>query len=278
MPHLVARIRSAKGTEASKLKMVLSSKAIYKLDDDLTSPIPYEPDHNLDPDAWFGIKEFSKKPYFLDWLGRPFASIDYEQLSALDGKRIDYICAYQNDGVYCFQKIGKSHYLSKRIFISMGDEFSLESDKVFLIVNESPDAIYLKKEDTLFFRSLPTIASIFKGIDVLYREATEAEATQFLRSSFIALQDGFSAQKVSKPNRHRISMAIETMGAFELAQQQEVLTYIRGYCPTLSYQNGAFSIGTDQELKMLLYGIEQRYYTTPITKEKRLANSVLTIV
>lgn len=278
MEHLIARIRSTKGTEASKLKKVLSDQTIYKIEDDLASFVPYEPDHNLDPGTWFGIEKFSEKPYFLDWLGRPFASADYDQMSALDGKRIDYICAYQEGNVYCFQKIVKSHYLSKRMFISIGDEFSLESDKIFLIVNETPDAIYLKDQDTLLFKSLPTITSIFKGIDILYREATEAETDQFLCKSFIALRDGFSTKKVSKPNRHRISMAIETMKKFDDEQQQEVVTYIQGYCPTLSYQGGSFSIGTDSELKLLLYGIEQRYYTTVITKEKRLANSVLAIV
>ena len=30
-------------------------------------------------------------------------------------------------------------------------------------------------------------------------------------------------------------------------------------------------------MKYLLWGIEQRYYTTPITKEKRVANSVMKI-
>jgi len=278
MEHLIARIRSVKGTEASKMKKVLSGHTIYKIRDDLTSFVPYEPDHNLDPGTWFGIEKFAEKPYFLDWLGRPFASADYDQLSALDGKQIDYICAYQEGNVYCFQKIVKSHYLSKRMFISIGDEFSLESDKIFLIVNETPDAIYLKNPDILLFKSLPTITSIFKGIDTLYREATEAETGQFLCRPFIALRDGFSAQKVSKPNRHRISMAIETMEKFDDRQQQEVVAYIQEYCPTLSYQGKAFSIGTDNELKSLLYGIEQRYYTTIITKEKRLANSVLAIV
>lgn len=277
MEHLIARIRSIKGTEASKLKKVLSAKTIYKIDYDLTSFVPYEPDHNLDAGTWFGIERFSQKPYFLDWLGRPFASTDYDQLSALDGKQIDYICAYQEGNIYCFQKIVKSHYLSKRMFISIGDEFSLESDKILLVVNDTPDAIYLKDQDILLFRSLPTITSIFKGIDTLYREATESETGQFLYSSFIMLRDGFSAQKVSKPNRHRISMAIDTMEKFDRTQQQEVITYIQDYCPTLSYHNGAFSVGTDNELKLLLYGIEQRYYTTIITKEKRLANSVLTI-
>ena len=36
-----------------------------------------------------------------------------------------------------------------------------------------------------------------------------------------------------------------------------------------------FDIGSEKELKELIYGIEQRYYTTEIGNEKRLANSVI---
>ena len=38
-----------------------------------------------------------------------------------------------------------------------------------------------------------------------------------------------------------------------------------------------FEISSEQNLKMLLYGIEQRFYTTLIGDEKRLANSVISL-
>ena len=38
-----------------------------------------------------------------------------------------------------------------------------------------------------------------------------------------------------------------------------------------------FTIESENDLKSLLYGIEQRYYTTLLGNEKRLANSVTTI-
>jgi hypothetical protein len=37
----------------------------------------------------------------------------------------------------------------------------------------------------------------------------------------------------------------------------------------------SFEVGTEDELKMLLYGIEQRFYTTIVGGEKRIANSVV---
>ncbi len=39
----------------------------------------------------------------------------------------------------------------------------------------------------------------------------------------------------------------------------------------------SFNIGSEENLKQLMYRIEQRYYTTPIGNEKRLANSITTI-
>lgn len=38
-----------------------------------------------------------------------------------------------------------------------------------------------------------------------------------------------------------------------------------------------FSVGSEDDLKMVLYGIEQRFYTIPIGGEKRIANSVLAV-
>ena len=61
----------------------------------------------------------------------------------------------------------------------------------------------------------------------------------------------------------------------------KMLDYIDGYCGeqrlTFDRENQKFEISNDDELKILLYGIEQRFYTTPFSHEKRLANSVLAI-
>ncbi|MDU1029654.1 MAG: hypothetical protein E7A50_09265, partial [Clostridiales bacterium] len=56
-----------------------------------------------------------------------------------------------------------------------------------------------------------------------------------------------------------------------------MLVYINDYCQekvSFDAETETFSINSDDELKYLLYGIEQRFYTTPFGKEKRLANSV----
>ena len=113
-------------------------------------------------------------------------------------------------------------------------------------------------------------------MDFLYKEATQEEVEEFLCEPFIGLSDGYEASKVSKPNRKRIALAVESFSQLEHHEKNQMLDYIHDYCEGISYDEGErrFSISTDEELKYLLYGIEQRFYTTMLGKEKRLANSV----
>ncbi|HEB4103599.1 TPA: ATP F0F1 synthase synthase, partial [Acinetobacter baumannii] len=55
-----------------------------------------------------------------------------------------------------------------------------------------------------------------------------------------------------------------------------IFDYIQDYCTELKFEKSTknFEISSETEMKFLLYGIEQRFYTTVYGKEKRLANSV----
>lgn len=70
-----------------------------------------------------------------------------------------------------------------------------------LVIKDIPDAVYIIKDDKLIFRTLSSISNIFKGIEDLYREATNTEVQQFLESDFIDLKEDFLSEKVSIPNR-----------------------------------------------------------------------------
>lgn len=50
---------------------------------------------------------------------------------------------------------------------------------------------------------------------------------------------------------------------------------IGDYCPELKVAENSFEIGTEGDMKKLLFEIEQRFYTTPVGREKRIANSVI---
>jgi hypothetical protein len=119
--------------------------------------------------------------------------------------------------------------------------------------------------------------SLFDGIDELCREAMDDEVNNFLGYHFIKLTQGFTADNVGANNRKRIAMAAETLNRFSPCEKDKVFGYIKDYCPDIAIGDNKFNIHNEDSLKRLLYGIEQRYYTTPIGDERMLANSVIPI-
>lgn len=270
MNHLLAKTRGRNGGYFK----VISNSEIYVLPDDLDNRREYDSDYKLEDDEWFAITEFSEKEYCIDFLTRRFISTDYNQLPRAQYTNIEYLVAYQT-GYYCFQKLTSSQVINRRYF-SMSEQPELITDAPIILINQFPDAIYHKASDTLYFKKLTSITTIFKGIYELYREATQEETEEFLENDFINLADDYSAENVKKANRKRIAMARETIARFTPAEKQDIFGYIREYCEELVFDenDSNFSVSNEEDLKKLLYGIEQRYYTTRIGGEKRLANSV----
>lgn len=272
MNHLIAKVKTRQKQNVYKL---ISDITVYDIAPASFQLVDYETDHNLDQDSWFKIDNFSGKEYCVDLLKKTFISTDYNEISGAHFKKIDYLCAVQSNN-FCFQKINNSAFLKKKI-LCFGESIEIEENASRLFINSEPDAVYIKDTDTLAFKNLATISSIFRGIDILYKEATNDEVTSFLGQSFIQISNGYGLDKVSKPNRSRIALAMDTLASFNDGNADDIISYINEYCGSkLRYDDNkkVYDIANDEELKFLLYGIEQRYYTTPIGKEKRLANSI----
>lgn len=273
MNHLLAK---TKGRTGNFFK-VISDEQIFAHPDDLDNPVEYNSDYKLEDDEWFAIEEFSEKEFSIDIITRRFVSTDYNQIAVADYPKIDYLMAYQT-GVYYFQKLSSSQIIEKRYF-TISQEPELVNNQRIIVIDRFPDAVYIKSEDTLYFKKLTSITAIFRGIDELYKEATQEETEKFLENKFILLADDYSAEKVKKANRKRIAMAMETLNKFSKKDKRDMVGYIKEYCDDLNFneREGNFSISNEEELKKLLYGIEQRYYTTLLGGERRLANSIITL-
>lgn len=273
MDHVLAKI---KATGKKKIFKLLSDKTLFdNVTTNLNSCVAYNPDHNLDEDSWFKIEQFSETKYCLEFLKIDFVVTEYDDLPKPQFVQIAYLCAVQN-GNFFFQKITPSQFLTRKM-IAFGEAAALEKSDKRLVINKQPDAIYLKDSDALVFRNLATISSVFKGVDELYKEATDEEVVQFLKEPFVKPQDDFSSSKVSKPNRKRIALAMNTLASMQDKERKEIFSYINEYCSEnlrIDKKLHTVQVSTDEELKLLLYGIEQRFYTTPVNKVKRIANSV----
>ncbi|ELA9294486.1 MULTISPECIES: ATP F0F1 synthase synthase [Vibrio harveyi group] len=273
MDHVLAKV---KGLRKKPYRKLISNSSLFDVVQvDVNTCIPYDPDHNLDEDAWFKVDGFSQRDYCIDILKSQFDSKDYDDLTKEQFGKIGCVFSVQSGDFY-FQKVTPSLFIRRKT-VAFGEVATIEENANRLVINGKPDAIYFAQSDTLIFTSLATISSIFKGIDALYKEATDQEVEQFLEEDFIELSDDYNLEKVSKPNRKRIALAMDTLDAMEPNERDQMLTYIHSYCDQklrFDKDNGKFEINTDDELKYLLYGIEQRFYTTPLSHERRLANSV----
>ena len=275
MDHVFARVKRLRKNPIFK---IISDHTLYEnINVDLDGCVAYIPDHNLDEDCWFKIENFSAHEFCLDFLKMDFISADYDELPRAKFADMAYLFSIQGEDFY-FQKVQSSQFIHLK-FICLGEVVEIEESQRRLVIKQLPDAIYFKRNDVLVFRDLAGISSIFSGIDVLYREATDQEVGLFLAKPFINAA-GLSSEKVSKPNRKRIALAMATLEKMDDAAKDLLFEYIHEYCEgKLAFDQASkkFTISKDEELKQLVYGIEQRFYTTHVSKERRLANSVLAI-
>lgn len=277
MNHVFARLTR----QRKNLFNVLSDNQLFKdINFDDIDVIAYTPDHNLDEDSWFKIEKFSEQDYFPEFLKDDLDSKYFKNISKEDYKKIKLLISSQNGDLY-FQKVIPSFILKKKGFLSFGESVEFQQYENMITINELPNAIYFSDKNILIFKDLSTISSIFKGIDELYREATDEEVTKFLEQDFILLANGFLADKVSKPNRKRIALTTQSFNEMSEQERKDILEYIKEYCDeiTLKYDWEAkkFCIENDTQLKYLIYGIEQRFFQTLVGKEKRVANSIIPI-
>lgn len=243
--------------------------------------VAYDYDYNLDDDTWFKIENFKNQdfcPEFLDNStlsdSKTFSEIKNQEINI---EKLKYLVSCTDNALF-FQKITGSLLLKKKHLLTIcRNSAQLYEPQDLLVIKDIPDAVYIIKDDRLIFRNLSSISSIFKGIGDLYREATNTEVQQFLKSDFIDLKEDFLSEKVSIPNRKKIASVQDRLNNMTLDQRQELLNYLAEYKNNILKFNADGSrveISTDVQLKHLLYGIDERYYTTVLGKEKRLANSV----
>lgn len=256
-------------------KNIISNELEFFTLPDLTNNYEFTPSYKLNDGEWFAINNFSNKHFCIDLLINELDTTAYKEISNTDFHNISYLCAFQDKGtIIHFQRVFKRSILEKKTISWLGSSTTINDSPKQIILSENADAIYMKNEDTLFFRKLETIAPIFPGIATLYREATNDEIENFLKLPFIKISNDYSVERVGKANRQRISLALDDFNNLNSDQKEDIFNYTSSYYPQLNYDGTSFTINTDEDMKHLLYGLEQRYYTTPVTNEKRLANSV----
>jgi len=272
MNQLFAKIPSGKSQSIFKLNSGQEFFLPIELSEDCL--IPYEANHNLDKECWFIITNFSTKPFFPDFLKQDIVSADYNLMPKDKIGKILFIFSTQKDEVY-FQRITPARFIRRTFFFDFSSSFEIRNLEHGFLLNKQADAFYSKKIDSLIFKSLEKISPIFNGIANLYREATKEEIDKFLKSPFLLLKEGYNSEKVGKNNRKRIAMAVDKLKSLSESEKLDLFHYTAKYYKKAVINEGNihFEIAGEGDLKHLLYGMFEKYYTTPVSNEKRIANS-----
>lgn len=272
MNYLLAKKKKTNNT----YYLVLTEETpIFKIPLDLKNPKNFDNNYKLEDDEWFGIKDFSQSNYSIQLVQQVFNSAEHHQIKNNEFKNIRFFCSVQEEEHYCFQRFSYSTVINKKWFNLTGEPI-LKTEQPIIIIKDIPDAIYVKSENTLYFKKLIDIKPIFPNVFELYKEATDTETKKFLDNNFIQLSNNFNKDDVKSANRKRIAMAQETLSKLKPKEKIQIHNYIKDYCPELNFddQNNTFEVSSEETLKLLIFGIEQRFYTTIVGKEKRVANSI----
>jgi len=271
MNILIAKLKSR---QSEFLKVMSSSGVIWEFPD-IANSVDYSPAYKLEDVQWFKLDNFTSRSFANGIIEDGFDSTTYNQIAKEQYSTISYLCGKQDKNYY-FQRVTPSLFLSKKWF-TISDAPVLESEKPIIILNPIPDAIFDKNANILYFRDISKIKPMFDGIESLFREATQEEVETFFENDFIKIGEGYLLESVGTLNRKRIALAIETYNKFSDPEKKEIIKYTKEYCPDVPIEGDSFSIEAEEHLKQVCFGIEQRYYTTRIGHEKRLANSVLAL-
>ena len=256
--RVIAKLKN-RGRSADSFCQIFNDQVVYGVPS-FDNCIEYDDERKLEDDQWFCIDAFSNKDYCPEYLKNPLQSL-YSSIERNDYKRIDYIFGtMDNENILWFLNVTPGRYIKNPIIQLLNNEPKL-------IENESD-------VDKLYFKNLSLITSLFKGIEVLFREATNDEVTEFLESAIVDMGEGYESDMIKTQNRKRLKAAKEKYESFSDEQKLLLDEYLHDYCPELEKTDNGYKVNNEVEMTKLLNGINQRYYTTPVDKERRLANSV----
>ncbi|PME09152.1 hypothetical protein BCV44_04620 [Vibrio cyclitrophicus] len=270
MTHLLAYT----GPRLGGLHKILSTDSTVFEVPNLESTFEYSPSTTLDVGEWFVIENFTDCDYKNDFVSKsiPINTTSLNQLPVDKYAKITYLCSEQ--GQYkLFQKFVSSQFINKRWFEI--DEPSLKTDSKIISFSDSPDAVFCSIENKLYFRDIAKAKAIFKGIEALYREATTEEVESFLQKDFIDVAPEYNADSVKVPNRKRIALIMDQISEYTTEDKTALFSYINTYIPTMEAVDGKLRISSEEDLKHVLFGIDERYYTTDRSRTQRIANSIV---
>lgn len=259
-------------------KKILSQaeEIIPIFDDNQISSVEFTNDYKLDEEEWFKISAFSESSFAIDLCSSSHSTASLMELPTNEFCKIKVLVIKQSNSLY-FQRILPSLYISsKKILWTISGTPSIVEQPEHIEIKNVSDAVYQSSTDILYFKDLARVKPIFPGIGSLQREATQAEVNEFMSINVIEMKNNYSSDKVDVPNRKRITSILEKYTELD-ENKKEVLHDYAVKNSGVEVADGKFQLTSNEDLKKLIFALDQRYYTAEIYDENRVANSIKVI-
>lgn len=239
---------------------------------DLNDALPFDPDNTMS-DQWFKLENFNENESFLPMLAHQLDCAGLESVNRERYGNIEMIAFFEDNRFY-IQKVSKGSFLKKKWFAPFGDLVEYNETEKILYINPLPNCIYDQGSHNLYFMSITKAYAVFEGLRGDYREATAAEISGFLNSDIVEAID-FDQSKVGLSNRKRITSILNIYNGYSADEKRTLKEYIHDNVgDALAYTDeGKFEIETDTQLRLLLLGIQQRFYVPPLQEEVQVATN-----
>lgn len=243
----------------------------------------FQPDYKLADDEWFYVVLNADDKALMAYIPTVESTADINNIIRNQYKDLAvlYLANKDSDGKIkiIFNRIFNKFYITSKIFLKFIDsgEAIVTTEENVVEFNSNVDAYWDGNSSKLYFKNYLTIKPLFKGIDKFYRSATSEEVDSFVKSDFFKVEDTFKSEDLGERALRHIAGFIDdkSINFNDLAVRKNYNEYAKIFSESgfSIAEDGKFILAKASDLTHVINLLQERYYTTQITNEKRVAHS-----
>jgi|GEM_PF-5415042 len=236
--------------------------------------IDYDPKDKIDPEQWFILKEFKKINE--GQIVLPEQTTSFNKVEPARYKEIEFISSfiptYRSLGkIFLLNRITPSLCIKGKSILNFETKTPTVTDNPkILLLKDTPDGIYVPDLDVLIFKNIDPLKPIFSSLEKLYRTASREEVEKIFNSPLIDLSIPYEEIGISNLKRinGEFSRKIEDLTIEEINKKS------KDYDLGLQFENGKVKLRTANDVKNLLFILDERLYEGESSGQKRIATAI----
>jgi hypothetical protein len=244
-------------------------KDLYKTPN-VTAAIPFEIESRkmTEGEWYFIVLTEEQKEEMLGEYASESGSMVLNEISADDYPEMKAIYLVSGEEKL-FAKINSRHLQKSKKYLTFGDKPQVVEQGNSVLLSGEVDAYWTGTR--LYFKKFTVARSLFKGIQKVYKEATEKETNEFLSGALFELKEEMSSEFIGLQNRKKIASIIarKTIDLQDPNTCGKYLQYAKQYDLDLEIDNGKIALIDNSDVNKVIGLLGENFYTTEITGEKR---------